>query len=506
MGEAVSQTILSGDINNSPGTPGDDSQHVVSADATVQRGVCLDGFTVQNGFADGAGSSRQGGGIINFGDFVLANCILRDNHASAGAGVANFGELRVEDCHFEGNHVYNRTLTGGGGVYSDPLSTLVLIRSTFTKNTVAGASQRGAGLYVNSSVAQIVNCCFYGNMAEGYGGGIYSLGSNSTIANCTFTGNTALAGGGVLFTGGAPNLINCSLAANVASFSGGGIYVSPSTVPNVTNCILWNNVDPSDPPTTSEISLAGTASVFVRYSCVRGASPYPGNGNINADPQFVRDPDDGGDGWCYWEFEPNDDFGDLRLRSLSPSIDAASNIDLPLDAADLDGDRDLAEFLPFDRDGNPRRADNPGPDPGLGRAPLVDMGAYERPADAVCQFDFGYGGPAGVTLTVCGGDLTQPGQTASVSLSGARPNSPAFLFIGMNSNPTPFPAFVPAGTLVPHPWVRILQRTTDAAGEVTFFNPTSQGPNLRTFYLQAIVADLDSLQFSNAVRLQLLRP
>ena len=82
------------------------------------------------------------------------------------------------------------------------------------------------------------------------------------------------------------------------------------------------------------------------------------------DPLFVRDPDDGGDGWGDNPFTPgvdeslNDDFGDLRLLPNSPAIDAGRN-----DAV-LPGDTDL--------DGNPRLADDPGI-PGN----RVDLGAYE---------------------------------------------------------------------------------------------------------------------------------
>ncbi|MEO1535009.1 MAG: choice-of-anchor Q domain-containing protein [Planctomycetota bacterium] len=82
------------------------------------------------------------------------------------------------------------------------------------------------------------------------------------------------------------------------------------------------------------------------------------------DPLFVRNPDDGGDGWgddpatAGTDESLNDDFGDLRLRPGSPAIDAGFN------AFVMAGDTDL--------DGNPRLADDPGI-PGNN----VDLGAYE---------------------------------------------------------------------------------------------------------------------------------
>ena len=80
-----------------------------------------------------------------------------------------------------------------------------------------------------------------------------------------------------------------------------------------------------------------------------------GGGNIDADPDFLSDPDDGGDGWG----NDNDDFGNLRLHPGSPSIDTGTNWGCP--ATDLDG--------------NPRPVNV-----------LCDMGAYEfqnTPPDAV---------------------------------------------------------------------------------------------------------------------------
>jgi len=93
-------------------------------------------------------------------------------------------------------------------------------------------------------------------------------------------------------------------------------------------------------------------------------------GNIDLDPLFARAPSDGGDGWGVGG---NDDFGDLRLRTGSPCIDAGRNSVIPPDATDLDGDGNRSEPLPLDLNRymrffrtDPTKQDTP-----------ADLGAYE---------------------------------------------------------------------------------------------------------------------------------
>jgi hypothetical protein len=192
------------------------------------------------------------------------------------------------------------------------------------------------------------------------------------------TGNTAdLYGGGVhCREQGAPSLVNCVINQNSASY-GGGVDCARSSDPMLSNCILWHNA-----PQAVFINNSNPSII----SCdVQGG--WPGTGNIDADPFFVRNPSDGGDGWGDDPATPdvdesaNDDFGDLHLRPSSPCIDAGNNALVPPDTLDLDADGDTAEPLPFDLDGLPRFADDLGMidrgDPGSTGLPVVDIGAYE---------------------------------------------------------------------------------------------------------------------------------
>jgi len=126
--------------------------------------------------------------------------------------------------------------------------------------------------------------------------------------------------------------------------------------------VVENSIIRTDGPTALE------AVAVVRYSDVSGG--WAGEGNIDADPRFVRNPGTGPD--SLWG-TADDDFGDLRLRAGSPCIDAGDNAALPLDDLDLDGDGNTTEAIPFDLAGLARVVRGlPGP------GPVVDMGAYER--------------------------------------------------------------------------------------------------------------------------------
>ena len=89
-----------------------------------------------------------------------------------------------------------------------------------------------------------------------------------------------------------------------------------------------------------------------------------GDGVIETDPLFV-----------------DATAGDYRVQSTSPCIDAGSNSLIPEDDADLDGNDDTTEPLPYDLAGTGRRTDRPEiTDTGEGTSPIVDIGAYETPA------------------------------------------------------------------------------------------------------------------------------
>lgn len=110
---------------------------------------------------------------------------------------------------------------------------------------------------------------------------------------------------------------------------------------------------------------------------------------------------------------------------------------------------------------------------------IVDRPLPDVPG-ATCQTDLGFGGPGASTLSLCGGNLSS-GTSGILALSGATPNSPAFVLVGLSSNPTP----ALGGTLVPIPVVFVLNAITDGSGSFSIPNvPGGNGP--LSIYLQAV--------------------
>ena len=342
---------------------GNDAGTVVTCANGELSGTLLDGFTIANGYAE------EGGGMRNVNSSpTVTDCTFTDNYAIAG-----------------GN---NR----GGGVFNDN-SVATFSGCTFLANA---ADQNGGGMFNLGSDVTILECAFVENQAwSDDGGGCFNQDSDVVFTSSSFSANDACDNAGAMVHDGGSLIIDrCEFLFNQSCYNVGALAIS-GTPAIVTNCLFAGNEVDDLKGVTGALSAGGDSTIVnctftnnwagccgtlqigsraVVSNCIiddDGFEPicgfgdisfslvsdgWEGEGNIKGDPLFV-DPDN----------------GNYRLAAGSPCIDAGNNSAVP-------------RGVTLDLDGNPRFLDDfDVADTGVGRAPIVDMGAYEHvplpPAD-----------------------------------------------------------------------------------------------------------------------------
>ena len=192
--------------------------------------VSLDHLTITGGL-----TTWDGGGIINTGTLTVTHSTLLRNSAGDGGAICNIGTL------------------------------------TSMELTLVSNSASCGGAIRNSGVPTIVNSMLSRNSVESHGGGIFNTGA-LTVANGVVSCNSARTGGGIYNAyGGMLTLANSTLSGNSASEDSGGIV--NYEVLTLSNSVLWQNDG-------GELEGSGKVSAFRSL--------------IGIDPEFVRDPWDGG--------------------------------------------------------------------------------------------------------------------------------------------------------------------------------------------------------------------
>lgn len=384
--------------------------------------------TLTDSIVSGNITTDYGGGIWNYTNGVvdLTNTTVSLNTAVGGAGIYNYrGTVSLANSTVSSNSVTSN-INNGGGIYNDSSATLTLTRSTIFGNSTGN---QGGGIYnansstltmsnstisgnssgsaaggvqnVSSSTLTMINSTISANSAGAYGGGIGNSGTitlidsaitenssgqggggiqtsgTGTLVNTTISGNSAAQGGGGLYNLGTLELTNTIVSSNSANFEGGGIRNGSGTL-TLTNSTLADNSSGRRGGGIDNGSTLTLNNTIVTLNQATNsdndiAGVYTNNSSlISTDPLFVRNPNNGGDGWIddpvtlAIDESANNDYGDLRLQPASLAINTGDNTLLPADTFDLDGDNDTAETLPLDLASKARINDN-----------IVDIGAYE---------------------------------------------------------------------------------------------------------------------------------
>lgn len=316
-------------------------------------------------------SNNMGGAIFcNGGVLAISNCTIEENDSgvhfpvlgSTGDCSAGGASGAIVDCVIRRNR--------GPGIAGDCPNRPTLIQRCTVIENYCGLQSDGC---------MIADCLIARN---GPWGGMWLScwwGSN-TVANCLIIANESDSiGGGIRASGQSHAIFECTIVGNRAVDGGGGValWYQYATQATIRNSVVVGNAAPQGPQMAlfDEPSGRGGCRLSVFYSDVAGGKDAVflerhskltwGDGNMDTDPIFVRNPNDGGDGWGDdpdtpdFDESSNDDFGDLRLQAGSPCIDAGDRgFDPPPGETDLDGNKRVWDG---DEDGEP----------------IVDMGAYE---------------------------------------------------------------------------------------------------------------------------------
>lgn len=380
------------------------------ANATVT--ISANGFVVTNTSNSGEGSLRQA--VLNANAIAGTDTIT---FSDGTGGTTNFTDATVDTITLTSEMSITTpmvitgpgadlvTLSGGGTVRIFAVASAGQVRFsglTFANGYSVGLG--GAAISSNNSATTVLNCAFRQNETTSLGGSIFSYANSGgtatlTVVGCTFSQHaltTNFSAGAVASQGGAgggggtatTEIVNCTFQGN-SGYTNGGVYA-------------WNN---SGTCTTTVLNSTFSGSSFTGSSGGRDIAGAGGNTTIRVGNSIL------GSGGVAWYSEdgatltslgnnitagatgPNNGTTDRintdpllgtlgsnggrtqtqALLSSSLAINGGSAALLPADTADIDGDSDVAEAIPFDQRGV-----------GFVRSlGTVDIGAFELQTEVV---------------------------------------------------------------------------------------------------------------------------
>ena len=309
------------------------------------RGFSITSSSILEGLTITDGNSPSGGGIsVSDCSPIIRNCVIINNSSLSGGGIKVVGTLgspTIIGCTISDNHA---EISGGGVYFASTGSSYppAMIDCTISENISA---QKAGGIYISGGALKISRSVIAGNIASSEGGGIDVYSGSLDINSSFVVGNFSNTNGGGIYIGSTTCASGCTFAANKAANTGGGVYMvvsSPSSFSGFYD-IFWGNTDSGGAgSSTAQIRPYDPTWTGLLYSCIQDADPNDANipfggtnnSNIDDDPLFVREPNDGGDGWGVGN---NDDYGDLHLTKNSPCIDAGNPLCKLTNLTDIDG-------------------------------------------------------------------------------------------------------------------------------------------------------------------------
>ncbi len=364
-------------INNETILDGVFNIHTVVYFENSNTDTTIDGFIIQNGFADGINPRGQSAGAIFIQNAspAIANCRIRDNE-SVGQGGAIFIEgsfANSSSPNFKNCTIENNTSSSNGGALFGGGNNNGTCNPTFEKCIFKNnsCSTGGGAIFLNgvdgNATCIFKACDFDSNIANGNGGAMYTLSKeggvgNHEIINSRFYNNKGFAAGGMYNHGGGTNgngipgdcsplITNCTFylneATGVPAGLGGAIYNNAegggNSSPIISNSIIYGNISEQNSHVFRNVD--GTPTIKNSLVDVADCSALNQGPNSDVTCEGLM---------IYTSTDPfkNAAGGDLRLIENSEATDTGS-------------DNDNNE--PEDLDCEQRKINT------------IDMGAYESP-------------------------------------------------------------------------------------------------------------------------------
>ena len=202
----------------------------------------LQGFTIQNGYAQGVDPLNSGGGIlcVGSGPTIVGNIITMNIAEHIGGGIlCRFGPAPLITQNAITDNVARYE---GGGIFSHDASPRIE-GNIISENS---ADESGGGLFFAQEGSRniiLVGNTITGNAAGSDGGGVACsyVDVLIEIEDNAIAENTAADGGGIFLRFASPLISGNFIEENVASNYGGGIDCHEAAAPTISDNIITGN-------------------------------------------------------------------------------------------------------------------------------------------------------------------------------------------------------------------------------------------------------------------------
>ena len=252
----------------------------VQVDLGTDFSLTIEGSIKAVGTEDLPIDIKAGNGIkfsSNPNDSSLIYCNISNGTGSLGGAlyVQKSLAIVIDNCNF-----YSNSAASGGAVFLTDNADITLRNCRINNNS---ASRFGGGIYCFNSSPVIENNIINNNTGTQSGGGVYLDNSSPTFNNNIVCDNTAAYGGGIYTQDSTPLMINCIICNNLSQNSGGGLYLKGSSF-SIINSNICNNLAYDD---GGGVYLEEASPVFVNDIIYGNSISKGAGGSVSNDQLYI---------------------------------------------------------------------------------------------------------------------------------------------------------------------------------------------------------------------------